>query len=68
VLDCRGLILFAPLVRKNGLESLVLWNPAIRMSMTLSQPPCKFDGTTQPTENPLLMGLVLIIQVMITRC
>jgi F-box interacting protein len=44
VLDCKGLILFAPLVRKNGLESLVLWNPAIRMSMTLSQP-YKFDRT-----------------------
>ncbi|KAE8008676.1 hypothetical protein FH972_005168 [Carpinus fangiana] len=44
VLDCRGLILFAPLVRKNGLESLVLWNPAIRMSMTLTQP-YKFDTT-----------------------
>jgi F-box interacting protein len=44
VLDCRGLILFAPLVRKNGLGSLVLWNPAIRMSMTLSQL-YKFDTT-----------------------
>jgi F-box interacting protein len=44
VLDCRGLILFAPLFRKNGLKSLVLWNPAIRMSMTLSQP-YKFDTT-----------------------
>ncbi|KAE8007949.1 hypothetical protein FH972_004503 [Carpinus fangiana] len=47
VLDCKGLILFAPLVRKNGLASLVLWNPAIRMSMTLSQPYKfgRFDGT-----------------------
>ena len=38
VLACKGLILFAPSFRKNGLKSLVLWNPAIRMSMTLSQP------------------------------
>ncbi|XP_059446384.1 F-box/kelch-repeat protein At3g23880-like [Corylus avellana] len=44
VLDCKRLLLFAPLVRKNGLASLVLWNPAIRMSMTLSQP-YKFDRT-----------------------
>jgi hypothetical protein len=56
VLDCKGLILFAPLVRKNRLESLVLWNPAIRMSMTLSQPPYKFDGTDSTHRKSLTYG------------
>ena len=56
VLDCKGLILFAPLVRKNGLKPLVLWNPAIRMSMTLSQPPYKFDGTDSNHRKYLIYG------------
>ena len=38
VLNCKGLILFVPLVRKNGLVSSVLWNPTIKRSMTLSKP------------------------------
>jgi F-box interacting protein len=40
VLDCKGLILFKTTsVRRHYLESLILWNPAIRISITLP-PPC----------------------------
>jgi len=41
--DCKGLILFMSTVTKDGLDDnhfdvLTLWNPAIKMSMTLPQP------------------------------
>jgi F-box interacting protein len=38
--DCKGLILFTPKweYKGHGFESLILWNPAIRMSMTLPRP------------------------------
>jgi F-box interacting protein len=39
VLDCKGLILFRTICQKrHDVESLILWNPAIRMSMSLPQP------------------------------
>ena len=40
VLDCKGLILFKTTRhRRHDFESLILWNPAIRTSITLP-PPC----------------------------
>jgi F-box interacting protein len=39
VLDCKGLILFRTICqRRNDVESLILWNPAIRMSLSLPRP------------------------------
>jgi hypothetical protein len=43
VIDCKGLVLFMTTMMKDeidnhGFERLILWNPAIRMSITLPRP------------------------------
>jgi hypothetical protein len=59
VLDCKGLILF----RTFDNESHILWNPVIRMCLTLPRPRVAVAGT-----KTIFTGSALIIQVMITRC
>jgi hypothetical protein len=66
VFDCKGLILIMTMRKESDdFAPLILWNPAIRMSMTLPRPSC-ID--VHPTNIILFTGLVLTIQLMITRC